>query len=207
MNRALIISIAAGLIVFGMATRLLPHAPNATALTAIALVSSLYLGNRFLSFIIPAIALVISDALIGFYDWKIMTSVYISFALGWALVSLCKKKNGFGGVGISLASSSILFFLITNGAVWLFSPWYEKSIGGLLYAYELGLPFLRNMFVGDFVYTWGLIAVFEAVLVLRTRAEITYPSRLHISRYFHVLQSQIFHRSPATPQDLFNQNM
>jgi len=166
MNRALLISITVGLVVLGMATRFIPHAPNATALTAIALISSLYLGNRLLSLIIPMAALIISDAFIGFYDWKIMASVYISFALGWALVSFCKKKKGFGVAGISLASSSILFFLITNGAVWLFSPWYEKSIAGLLYAYELGIPFLRNMFVGDFVYTLGLIAVFEAVLIL-----------------------------------------
>jgi len=152
--------------VFGIATRLLPHAPNATALTAVALICSLYLGNRFLSFIIPTVSLIVSDAFIGFYDWKIMASVYVSFLLGWILVSFCKKKNGLASVGMSLAGSSILFFLITNGAVWLFSPWYEKSIAGLLYAYELGLPFLRNMFVGDFFYTLGLIAVFEAVLVL-----------------------------------------
>lgn len=161
MNRTLLISITIGLLVLGMATRFLPHAPNATALTAIALVSSIYLGNRFLSLIIPMAALIVSDAFIGFYDWKIMASVYISSALGWALVSFCKKKSGLGMTSLSLAGSSILFFLITNGAVWLFSPWYEKSIAGLLYAYELGLPFLRNMFVGDFVYTFGLIAVFE----------------------------------------------
>lgn len=174
--------IAIALLILGIVTRLIPHAPNATALTAIALVASLYLGNRLLAFIIPAVALLVSDMFIGFYDWRIVTSVYISFLLGWMLVFFSKKKNKLSTTVISLAGSSLLFFIITNTAVWWFSPWYEKNIVGLLYSYELGLPFLRNMFVGDFVYSVVLIGVFEFVYFMVHKFRNRHLSHTVISR-------------------------
>ena len=140
--------------------RLLPHAPNATPITAIAFVSSLYLGKRW-SIILPCIALLLSDAIIGLYDWKIMLSVYGSFILIGCLSWLSSKYRSFLSIGVSVVSASLIFFLITNGAVWLFSPWYEKTVSGLLYSYELGLPFLRNMLTGDMAYTIALIGAFK----------------------------------------------
>ena len=160
MDRSHIIFILCSLIFFGILMRLLPHAPNATPITAIAFVSSMYLGKRW-SIILPCAALLLSDTIIGFYDWKIMLSVYGSFALIGCLSWICRKHRSLFPVGASLIGASLLFFLITNGAVWLFSPWYEKSISGLLYSYELGLPFLRNMLIGDLVYTITLVGIFE----------------------------------------------
>ncbi len=157
----LIITIVS-LILFGILVRLMPHAPNMTPIAAIAFISSLYLGKRW-AMILPLVILFLSDILIGFYDWRIMVSVYGSFALVGGISWIARKYHSPVSIGVSVVSASLLFFLITNGAVWFFSPWYEKSITGLLYAYELGLPFLRNMFLGDAVYTAVLLSVFEAV--------------------------------------------
>jgi len=167
MNRNHIILIACALVLFGMLMRLLPHAPNATPIVAIAFVSSLYLGKQW-SIILPFAALLLSDLIIGLYDWKIMLSVYGSFALIGCLSWICRRHNSFLPIGISVIGSSLVFFLITNGAVWLFSPWYAKTISGLLYSYELGLPFLRNMLVGDTAYTLVLIGVFEIAYTIST---------------------------------------
>ena len=160
MKRSHSVSIAWALILFGVIVRLLPHAPNATPMTAIALVSSLYLGKRC-SIILPLATLLLSDVIIGLYDVKIMLSVYGSFALIGCLSWINKRYRSLVSIEVSAIGGSLLFFLITNGAVWLFSPWYEKTVSGLLYSYELGLPFWRNMLLGDIVYTTILIGIFE----------------------------------------------
>jgi hypothetical protein len=54
-----------------------------------------------------------------------------------------------------LLSSSPIFFLVTNFAVWAFSPLYAANAAGLVKCYVAGLPFLRNMAEGDLF--WGLV--------------------------------------------------
>jgi len=54
-----------------------------------------------------------------------------------------------------LLSSSLIFFLVTNFAVWAFSPLYAANAAGLIKCYVAGLPFLRNMAEGDLF--WGLV--------------------------------------------------
>ena len=171
-NKSLLLTIAVGLTVFVIVMRLLPHEPNMTPVTAAAIVGGLYLGRRW-AFLLPSLALLISDMLVGFYDWKIMLSVYASFALISGLSLVVAKYRSVLIGGISLIGASTSFFLITNGAVWAFSPWYEKSVSGLMYAYELGLPFFRNMLLGDVVYTLAMVAVFELVIVLTARPTFT----------------------------------
>lgn len=147
---------ALALVGIGIAGRLMPHYPNATPITALALAGKRYLGRRW-SLILPIAAMLASDFIIGFYNWRVMASVYGSFLLV-GLLSWCLKKNsGPIALGIVVLGSSLLFFLVTNFAVWLFSPWYAKSLAGLLYCYALGIPFLRNMVVGDLLYTSALL--------------------------------------------------
>ena len=171
-KRAIIFS-ALLLLAFGVAARLFPHLPNATPITAIAFAGSFYLGRRWVV-ILPILALFLSDLIIGFYDWRIMTSVYGSFAIiGW-WSNFSRGRKGVVPVSFSILASSLFFFLATNGAVWLFSPWYEKSVSGLLYAYELGIPFFRNMLAGDLIYSAVLFGVFEAVRRVVLRSTDTY---------------------------------
>jgi hypothetical protein len=160
MNKKNIIYVVCVLILFGVIVRLLPHEPNMTPITAIAFVGSLYLGKKW-ALVMPLLILLFSDLLIGFYDWKIVLFVYGSFALIGMLSFVALKFRAVLPVGLLVIGSSILFFLITNMAVWAFSPWYEKTISGLLYSYELGLPFFRNMLIGDILYTLALVSLFE----------------------------------------------
>lgn len=168
MNKKNIIYVVCILILFGVIVRLLPHEPNMTPITAIAFAGSLYLGKKW-ALVMPLLVLLLSDLLMGFYDWKIVLSVYGSFALIGLLSFVAIKFRKVLPVGLSLIGSSLLFFLITNAAVWAFSPWYEKTFSGLLYSYELGLPFLRNMLIGDILYTVALVSVFEISYLLYRR--------------------------------------
>ena len=167
------ILIALGLILFTLVVRLAFHLPDATPITAIALVSGVYLG-RIWAVIVPLLALFLSDLLIGFYDWRVMLSVYGSFALiGLMSYFLKKHPNILTGAALVVASS-FLFFIVTNFAVWAFSPWYAKTFEGLLYCYTLGLPFYRNMFLGDGLYTPLLFGVFAYGALAATHARATY---------------------------------
>jgi len=147
---------ALALILFGIAGRLLPHMPNATPITAIILAAGRHLGRTW-SLVIPLIAMLASDAVIGFYNWRIMIGVYGSFALIGFISWFGRKNKGATPIVVMILVAPLIFFLITNFSVWLFSPWYEKSIAGLLYCYTLGIPFLRNMLIGDFIYTSLLV--------------------------------------------------
>jgi len=166
MNKNTLIITAFILILFGIGVRLFPHTPNMTPITAIAFTGGLYLGRKW-SIALPLLVLLASDYLMGFYDWKIMLSVYGSFAIIGLLGFVVAKYRTIFSVGFSLVGSSVLFFLITNAAVWAFSPWYAKTVSGLFYSYELGLPFLRNMLLGDVLYMTALAGVFEGVRLLQ----------------------------------------
>lgn len=156
------------LILLAIAIRFMPHLPNATPITAIALFGGVYL-NRRLSIILPLTAMFLSDLLIGFYTLPIMLSVYGSFAIiglsGWWLA---KHKSFFNTMGTTVAGST-LFFLVTNWAVWQFGAWYPHTSSGLWASYIAGLPFWRNMLVGDLFYVGILFGVYETVLYYARR--------------------------------------
>ena len=149
-----------GLIGVGIMGRLAPHMPNATPMTAITLAAQKHLGKRW-TFAIPLAVLIVSDAFIGFYNWKILISVYGSFALIALMSVLLGARRGVFATLITAAAGSVVFFLVTNFAVWLFSDWYASSIAGLLYCYELGFPFFRSMLIGDICYTFVIMGAFE----------------------------------------------
>src|ERR1017187_522512 len=98
------------------ASRLIPHPPNLTSITAVALFGGAYFSDRRLAFLVPLAALFLSDLILGFYAH--MEVVYLSFALIVCVgLWLQKRRSTIYIVGAALASS-ILFFLLTNFGVW-----------------------------------------------------------------------------------------
>ena len=55
-------------IVLAAALRLVPHPPNFTPIGAMALFSGAYIGRRALAFVAPLAAMLLSDAILGFYS-------------------------------------------------------------------------------------------------------------------------------------------
>ena len=154
----------------------LPHLHNTTPIAALAFVGSLHFGRK-MAFLLPLSVLLVTDIIIGFYSLGIMLSVYASFALIALLSWYLRKRKSLLTLGYLVMSGSVSFFLITNAAVWWFSPWYEKSLSGLLYSNELGLPFLRNMLMGDLVYTLTLMGAVAAVPHLAQISKRVWTSR------------------------------
>lgn len=149
----------------GAILRLLPHPPNFAPISAMALFGGTYLNKKY-ALLIPLAAMFLSDIFMGFYSLKLMLSVYGSFALvGLIGLWLKKHKNFQNIIGASLLSS-ILFYLITNFGVWIFTPWYEKTWEGLIKCYFLALPFFRNTVFGDLFYVGAFFGAYELVMFL-----------------------------------------
>jgi hypothetical protein len=156
-------TIAVGvLILLAAATRLLPHPANFTAIGAIALFGTARLQDKRLAFILPIAAMIISDL---FLPFGFNPSVYISFLLIAVLgLSLRNQKNVLPILGTTVFSS-ILFFAITNFAVWYQyrGSMYPASIDGLWMSYTAAIPFYWNGLAGDIFFTAVLFGAYELV--------------------------------------------
>lgn len=162
-NNYAVWGIAIVLIILGISARLLPHPANFAPVGAIALFGGLYLPRR-LSILIPLLALAISDLFIGLYHPLMMLAVYGSFALMGYLGILAKSKKNTSTIVAATLIGSILFFLITNAAVWAFGTMYPPTIQGLWQSYAMALPFFRNSLFADFFFTGILVGSAELLI-------------------------------------------
>jgi hypothetical protein len=156
------------LIALGITARFLPHPANFAPIGAIAIFSGLYLPKKW-AIVLPLAAMFFSDLFIGFYSLPIMISVYGSFIV-MGLIGLWVRKNKklsmiLGGTILG----SVIFYLITNGAVWAFGSLYAHNFAGLLQSYIMAIPFFRNSLLGDLFYTGILVGAYEVSLALLYR--------------------------------------
>lgn len=142
------------------ATRLLPHPPNVTAITALALFGAAHFADRRLAIGVPLLALLVSDIALGiFWQWDfraVQGHMWVQYASFLGIVALgftLRSSRGAARVGAVALSASCLFFLVTNFGEWAFQPWYPKTATGLAASYVAGIPFFRNMLIGDLAYT------------------------------------------------------
>lgn len=153
---------ALGLLVIGVASRIVPHEPNLTAVSAATIVAALYLPKHF-AFIIPFLIMILSDAIIGAHPT--IAWVYGSYALIAAMSVFLAKRYA---VALPLLSSA-LFFIITNFGVWASTPMYAKTLAGLIECYTMAIPFLRGTVAGDIVYTTMFVLIYQAIHAYQLR--------------------------------------
>jgi len=134
--------------------RLIPHLPNFTPVTAIALFGGLYFTRKSWAYLAPLIIMVLSDLYLGFHSISIF--VYAAFLLVSFIGTQTKKPSVF-----TILLSSISFFIITNFGVWLIG--YPKTWTGFVECYTLAIPFFRNSLLGDFFYSGAMILGFNYV--------------------------------------------
>ena len=135
-------------------TRLIPHPPNFAPITAISLFAGAYFTRKQLAFIVPLLAMLISDLFLGFYAISIF--VYLSFAV---ITWLGQQNNRVTPKLVFLGS--VLFFLISNLGVWLL--YYPKTIDGLVTCFALAIPFFVTSLLGDIFYSLTLVLGFSAI--------------------------------------------
>ena len=138
-------------IIFALALfRLLPHWPNVSPVAAMALFGGAYFSDKRMAFIVPFVALFLSDLIIGLHDSMIF--VYAGFSLTVIIGFWLKSRITITTTAFSVIVSSVLFFLLTNFGAWMTSALYVKSAEGLMQAYVAGIPFFQNSLLGNGVY-------------------------------------------------------
>lgn len=133
-------------ILAGALFRFIPHWPNFTPIAAMALFGGAYLGRNYLAFIIPFAAMFLSDLLLGLHPG--MWAVYLAFGITVMIGILIRRNPRFVSIFGASVTSSVIFFLLTNFAAWLASPYYPPTISGLMQSYVAGLAFLNNGTMG-----------------------------------------------------------
>ena len=166
------------LIFIAILSRFLPHPPNFTPITAIALLSSKGFYNRWIVILIPILSLFISDLFLGLHGT--IPFVYASFILIAVLGMYIKKINI-----VMVLLSSTVFFLVSNFGVWLLH--YPISFEGLLKCYTLALPFFLNTILGDLVY--GGLLIYPFYVLQRRNMFVIH--RWFVGIFFHSLQGWI----------------
>lgn len=156
------------LIALGMAARFLPHPANFAPIGAIAIFSGLYLPRKW-ALILPLAAMFFSDLFIGFYTWPIMLSVYAGFAIMGVIGLIVRKNKKLRTILGGTILGSLMFYLVTNGAVWAFGSLYPPTMAGLTQSYYMAIPFFRNSLLGDLFYTGVLVGAYEVSLALLFR--------------------------------------
>lgn len=138
-------------IIFALALfRLLPHLPNVSPVAAMALFGGAYFADKRMAFIVPFLALFVSDLVLGLHNSMIF--VYAGFALTVVIGFQLQKRVTLTNTAFAVVVSSVLFFLLTNFGAWMTSGLYAKSAAGLMQAYAAGIPFFQNSLLGNVVY-------------------------------------------------------
>ena len=132
--------------------RIIPHPPNFTPILATAIYTPYMINDKWIAVLIPLSAMFIADIIIGFHPY--MLWVYGAIGLSTLISSWSMRFNKkYIQLGVMAILSSILFFIITNFAVWAIWDYYPKTIDGLIICYIKAIPFFQNTLLGTIVYT------------------------------------------------------
>ncbi len=158
------IAVLVAMILLAALSRLVPHPPNFTPVAAVALFAAAYFPSKWAAFLVPLLALFVSDLALeattrwGIYDGWLARShgfhasmgfVYAAMALIGCLGLLLRRKKTLLTVSGAVLAGSILFFVVTNFAVWALTSMYPRTGAGLLTCYLAGLPFFHWTLLGD----------------------------------------------------------
>jgi len=169
-NKAWLYIILGLIIVASIIMRLVPHPANFIPLGALALFSGTYIRSKW-GIVVPVLVMVGTDFVLGLHSLVLFTwgSFLLIAMIGWWVR---KKKNIWRIVGGTLAGS-ILFFIVTNFAVWAFTLLYSKTVIGLVQCFYMAIPFFRNTMAGDLFYVGIFFGLYELVaLALKKRVPV-----------------------------------
>ena len=158
---------ALAILVFGAAlSRLVPHPPSFTPVLAMAMFGGAYFARLRAAIGVPLAAMVLSDiALAVFvYDWGIFATVPAMYLGTILTVFMGRSLHGriaAWRVGGTAVLAGLAYFALTNFSVWLRGQLYPPTTEGLIACYTAALPFLKNLLLGNLVFSAVLFGVFS----------------------------------------------
>ncbi len=163
--------VMAGVVVLAAFARLVPHPPNFAPITALALFGAVTLTPRWLGVVLPVAAMALSDVLLevttrlgvlngwlalgyGFHHWMLVVYLAVAAVAGLGMLA----RGRWALVPAAVLGGSLVFFLVTNFAVWADGlvggplAMYPPTWDGLVECYVKALPFYQMTLVGDLFY-------------------------------------------------------
>lgn len=148
---------------------------------AIALLAGFIIKQKDTAFILPLLALFLSDVMIqflytqdlfpyaGFYSgqWKNYLLLLSASLIGFLL-----KGKSYGTLTAGAIAAPTLYFLVSNFMVWQATTEaaYAKSFEGLMTCYTAALPFYRNSLIATLVFLPVLLFLYN--YSTRNKAEL-----------------------------------
>lgn len=149
------------LIVLALAARLIPHPDNFTPMFAVALFGGAMLRGR-VAYLVPLVAMFLSDLLMGFPVTWMTPVIYGCFAAGVGLGHWLGRSRTWARTGYVTVAGAVLFFLVTNFAVWIMpNGLYPLTFDGLVACFVMAVPFFRNEIAGDIFWVAALFGVYD----------------------------------------------
>jgi len=159
--------LAAGLVVMGAISRILPHPPNMTSVGAMGLFAGAKL-KTWQALSLPLACMLITDPILAWmhgyaaFRWDtlfIYASLMLNVLIGRAIV----KSSNPGRILLAALICSCQFFVVTNFSSWLLYGLYPHNWAGLVACYTAAIPFFGWTLGGDLLYTAILFGIYELV--------------------------------------------
>ena len=149
--------VAIGLTLLIVLSRLIPHPPNFTPVLAVALFCGTLYVRPSHALLIPLLGMAAGDLILGLHNqvWAVYLAVALCVGLGRWMLSppgvLTTVATGISG--------SVLFFLLTNFAVWLQGDLYPLTAAGLLACYVAAIPFFHYTLIATLLFGLTLLGL------------------------------------------------
>jgi hypothetical protein len=175
-----LLAIAVRFLPFAGPLNILPHAWHFTPLAA----SLLFFGARGSrrQMWIPLVMLAATDVVLTKFvyayplSWDVLVTWAWYAAILWLGTNL-REKAGFWRVVGAAVTSSVSFFLVSNFAVWAWSPqMYPRGFNGLMMSYTAGIPFFRGTAESDLIFS---LAMFGTPVLIHAFSEWMHGSGDH----------------------------
>ena len=154
--------LAFGLVLFGVILRVAPHPWNFAPVGAIALFAGAHFERRAFGIAVPLVTMFLGDLFIGLHS--LMPVIYATYALIALFGMLLRdRRTSVPAIGSGVLASSVVFYLVTNFAVWAMGTTYAKTAAGLVTCYVAAIPFFGNTLVSDALFTAILFGAFATV--------------------------------------------
>lgn len=153
-------------------SRILPHPPNFTAVGAVAIFGGSLFNRTYMSILVPLLSIFLSDIVInntlyrGYYEGFTLFSegslvIYASIILMSIIGHLFIKMDNIINVTSVATLSTLLFFVLTNFAVWYNGTLYSNDLSGLLTCYTMAIPFGLNSLLGNLTFSALLFIIYN----------------------------------------------
>ena len=114
MNKHLVVGFV--IILLLAASRLIPHPPNFTPILGMAIFSGAIINHRFIAYLIPLTAMLLSDLYLGFH--ASMPIIYFSLAICVLIGTFIESKVSILNYILVISVGVIVFLIIKKFAGW-----------------------------------------------------------------------------------------